>query len=311
MSFRSKTKICTIIYLLAEVLLVTSCSNNNKIMYQAGMNTQEEYFSNASSSSETKQEISQSSISEKIIKQEENNKENKKVITTPEEYEASSLPILAAIPDKDIFLYDTKNEQVILSIRKNKSYYDWQCLTPRFILPQMQLGDFDNDGKDELSVILYTGSGTGVSIQDLHIIEISDGKILSGNQSDNKNSQSYKDHMFSPDDYVSQLKDKISFKTYLDAGQLMGKINDSTKSYTVSLKEFQTDEYGKIRSELYFASIVSFSCEESKLKAEFGVGIICEKLPQACYIGKLSADVEYREGKFGLKNFGFREDWQE
>jgi hypothetical protein len=269
-------------------------------MAQAGMNSQEESFSSALGSSETESDISHKDILDSI-EQEVNNK-NKKVITTYEEYEATKLPILAAIPDKDIYLYDTKNGQVILSVGENKNYYDWLCLTPRFILPQMQLGDFDNDGIDELSVILYTGSGTGVSIQDLHIIEMSEGNIPSENQSENKNSEDYKDHMFSPDDYVSQLKDKITFKTYLDADQLMGKISVGTKSYTVSLKEFQTDEYGKISSELYFASIVSFSCENNKLKAEFGAGIMCEKVPQACYIGKLNADVEYGEGKFELMN---------
>ncbi len=300
MSFRSKTKIWTIIYLLLVVLLVASCSNNNKIITQAGMNSQEECSSSSLDSSETESDISHKDILDSI-EQQVNNK-NKKVITTYEEYEASKLPLLVAIPEKEIYLYDTKNGQVILSVGENKSYYDWQCLTPRFILPQMQLGDFDNDGIEELSVILYTGSGTGVSIQDLHIIEIFNGNIPLENQSENKNSEYYKDYMFSPDDYVSQLKDKISFENYLDAGQLMGKISVGTKSYIVSLKEYQTDEFGKISSELYFASIVSFSCEANKLKAEFGAGVICEKVPQACYIGKLSADVEYSDGKFELKN---------
>ncbi|QNU67899.1 hypothetical protein EHE19_005470 [Ruminiclostridium herbifermentans] len=272
------------------------------------MNTQKESSSSSSHSIEEQLELSHKDILESDIEKEFNDK-NKKVITTPEEYEASKLPLLAAIPEKEIYLYDTKDGQVILSIGGNKSYYDWICLTPRFILPQMQLGDFDKDGLDELSVILYTDSGTGVSIQELHIIELSNVNISLENQSENKKTEDYKDHMFSADDYISQLKDKISFKTYLDSGQLMGKISIDTKSYTVSLKEFQTDEYGKISSELYFASIVSFTCENNKLKSEFGVGIICENVPQACYIGKISADVEYNEGKFELMNFSFTEEW--
>ena len=303
-----KSKIFTIIYLLVIVLFVASCDNNNNILAQAGMNTQQETSSSSLRSTEAQLDISHKDILEISIEQELNNK-SKKVITTPEEYEASKLPLLAAIPEKEIYLYDTKNGQVVLCVREKKLYYNWICLTPRFILPQMQLGDFDNDGIEELSVILYTGSGTGVSIQDLHIIEMPYDKIPLENQTENKKSDYYTDHMFSADHYVSQLKDKISFKTYLDAGQLMGKISVGTKSYTVSLKEFQTDEYGQISSELYFASIVSFSCENNKLKSEFGVGIICKKVPEACYIGKLSADVEYSDGEFELMNFSFTEDW--
>jgi hypothetical protein len=42
------------------------------------------------------------------------------------------------------------------------------------------LSDFDADGKDELSIILYRGSGTGISIEELHVVEISKEQTLSG-----------------------------------------------------------------------------------------------------------------------------------
>ena len=49
--------------------------------------------------------------------------------------------------------------------------FDWDFLTPRTILPRMDCFDADGDWEDELIVICYTGSGTGVSIEELHILE--------------------------------------------------------------------------------------------------------------------------------------------
>ena len=49
--------------------------------------------------------------------------------------------------------------------------FDWDFLTPRRFLPRMAVMDLDGDGKDELIVLTYVGSGTGVSIYDLHVLE--------------------------------------------------------------------------------------------------------------------------------------------
>lgn len=49
--------------------------------------------------------------------------------------------------------------------------FDWVFMTPRTIPPRMACFDADGDFEDELVVICYVGSGTGVSIEELHILE--------------------------------------------------------------------------------------------------------------------------------------------
>ena len=49
--------------------------------------------------------------------------------------------------------------------------FDWVFMTPRTIPPRMACFDADGDFEDELIVICYAGSGTGVSIEELHILE--------------------------------------------------------------------------------------------------------------------------------------------
>ena len=49
--------------------------------------------------------------------------------------------------------------------------FDWHFATPRMYPPRMAAMDLDGDWDEELVVLTYSGSGTGVSIYDLHVLE--------------------------------------------------------------------------------------------------------------------------------------------
>lgn len=49
--------------------------------------------------------------------------------------------------------------------------FDWPWLTPQQIYPRLYCFDLDHDGDDELIVICHPGTGTGVSVDDLHVLE--------------------------------------------------------------------------------------------------------------------------------------------
>lgn len=243
-------------------------------------------------------------------------RKNDAVIKSWEDYEASKMPLLAAIPEKNIYLYGLRSgeaefegeitDKVVLYAGDQKQEFGWNYMTPRFILPQLQTYDFDKDGEDELSVILYVGSGTGVSIEELHIVEIDGKQLLSGNQADHPSSENFVDRVF--DDYASQLHEMVSFKTFTRAGELIGRITIGQKNYDVSLKDYQSAEFGKINNTLVMESIVRFRSENGKLAAEFGAGITSDAFASAVYIGTLQADVNYTGGKFKLKNLRFEEN---
>lgn len=252
-------------------------------------------------------------------------RKNDKVIKDYEDYDAARMPLLSALPDKGIYLYGIKEfDGVMLFAGEDRQYFDWQYLTPRFILPQMQTGDFDADGKDELAVILYIGSGTGVSIEDLHIVELSgeqnhaeiqpavkdepvlnDQPVLEG-RPDAPKPDKFIDHSFNTDDYVAQLRETVSFKTVAREDELTGLITIGKKIADISLKDYQAKEYGKIDDILALGSIVHFSMKNGKLTAEFGAGITSNTFVSPQYIGTLKADVKYKDEKFILKNLHFQ-----
>ena len=229
---------------------------------------------------------------------------SEKVIETVDENDVFKPQLLYALSERDIYLYSNV-DGVTLNVGDTHHDFNWPYMTPRGISPRMQVSDFDSDGKDELLVILYVGSGTGVSVEELHIVEISEDKTLSGKQLGSPNPEYFKDHMFS--NYTSQLDTDIGFRTFNKAGELMVNITTHTKTYTVSLKNFQSKDYGKIDDKICFGNIVRFNTENNKIMAEFGVGITSQYNPDPFYIGSIDAEVEYNTGTFKMKNFHFSE----
>ncbi|NLD48419.1 MAG: hypothetical protein GX660_14720 [Clostridiaceae bacterium] len=268
MKGKSRTRlILASIFCLILCQIMTACSNSSKIN-----STPAAYGQKANSAGP------------------EDNSVEKAVYTEDDDNFKSWL--LAQIPEKDIFLYAQENG-VTLHVRDKEHYYEWLYMTPRGILPRMQVADYDGDGKEELSVILYIGSGTGVSVEELHIIEISEETEI------------LKDHMFS--NYTEQLQKAIGFKTYNKDGEKMAEIMTPNGTYTVSLEDYNEESFGKIAENLFFGSIVRFGNDNGKLTAGFGAGVCYEKHVVPYNIGEVIADVEYKDGVFELKNYKFSE----
>lgn len=280
-----KMMLCTLL-LTIICLFFASCSTKDESKPLPVINEQEKTI------------VSAQGITPEPARQEPIPAKAEKVVESWEEYESSRFPLLAAIPDKNIYLYGIKSSGVILYVEEEGHYYDWPYLTPRLIWPRMYLSDFDADGRDELAVILYIGSGTGVSIEDLHIIELNKEEDLSD----------FKDHSFGQYDYLSQLEKLVKLKTYDKSGELMADIKIEGRSYTAKLKDIQSLDYGSIDDNPCFGSIVRFNVEDGKLKVQFALGVTCEAFATPFYIGDINADVRYFEGKFVLSNLSFEEN---
>lgn len=53
----------------------------------------------------------------------------------------------------------------------NKHTFNWEA--PRLLgyTPEIHYADIDQDGQEEVVVILWLGTGTGISMQELHVIK--------------------------------------------------------------------------------------------------------------------------------------------
>lgn len=244
---------------------------------------------------------------EPSIVNETNDVTNSEVIKSWEEYEAQKIPLIAAIPDKNIFLYGIKDNGVILYYNNTGHFYDWSYLTPRFILPRMELADFDRDGKEELAVILYVGSGTGYSVEELHIVEVSENKVLSDDPKDENylvpNKEYFKDYVFT--NYEEQLKKLIKLKTHKKGGSLRADVTVGKKVTSFELANTVDDIDN---NNIIFGNIAGFEFKDKKIQAQFALGAIRKSYASPDFIGEINSEVDFAKGGFTLKNLSFQKN---
>jgi len=181
--------------------------------------------------------------------------------------EAFNRYLLASVPDRRIYLFAEENG-VSLYAGDNVREFEWGYMTPRGIEPVLDVRDFDGDGTDELAVILYIGSGTGVSVDELRIVEL--GEL--------------RDFVFSDEDYLPQIEQAIA-KLKADS----------------ALPSRYADE------KISFGQQVDYEVGESGIKARFMIGTIEKTFPVTEYFGDVIADVTFSDGKFVLTHFRFEE----
>ena len=87
--------------------------------------------------------------------------------------QSNPMPVYADLRDEGIYIAFAEPFGVILTVNGEDYLFPWTngWLTPRGITPRIYLSDFDEDGDDELAVVLYVLSGTGLSVEELHIVE--------------------------------------------------------------------------------------------------------------------------------------------
>jgi hypothetical protein len=173
----------------------------------------------------------------------------------------------------------------------------------------MYVNDFNQDGKEELAVILYVGSGTGVSIDELHIISLSEEEYIfteSENETIIPNPMYFKDIVYESDRYHSQLLKEIQLKSYYNSDELWVDVHIGDKKRSVKIGPFEEKLTVKDDTPV-LGNIVSFDVEEGRLKAKFALGLLFESWASPYYIGDIYADVNYQMGEFSLENLYFSE----
>ncbi|QHT58938.1 hypothetical protein GXP70_02495 [Paenibacillus lycopersici] len=205
----------------------------------------------------------------------------------------------ASLPEKGIYLYTDSEGNAQLQIGELRQQMDWTYKTPRNVMPVLQAQDYDGDGQEELAAVLDLGSGTGISLYELHVVEYRGVDMPAGQQ--------VLDHRFVPEDYLNQLEKAIQFKKTSRNGELFGQLTLDGQPHEVSLKAYQAD-FGAdhIQDRLGYGNVVMFTADRQGLQLIAAVGVAVEGVLEPQYIGEIKANVTYAAGgEFLLDQFGF------
>lgn len=197
-------------------------------------------------------------------------------------------PLIARLPEDDIYLYGFSGNYymkgVVLRYKDKIQTFPWSYAA-RDTLPKMAFKDYDQDGEKELAVSLYNGSGTGVSIEELHILELGkDG--------------GWTDHEFTEGRYERLFEQAASFT---DHGGDEFELQLEGKAYRVK----KQDDWSRIKN-MSFINIVAF---------DLGKEVVMEVSPKIYPYsgspvnkGRITAKVGYRDGEFTLTGFSWKEE---
>ena len=87
----------------------------------------------------------------------------------------NSVGLLAELPEQDVALYGVRDhrgdDRALLRWEDSLAEFDWNFGGPLTVEPRLRCWEADDDGQDEVVLVNHVGSGTGVSIEELHIVE--------------------------------------------------------------------------------------------------------------------------------------------
>ena len=93
-------------------------------------------------------------------------------------YSGNITGLLAEVPEADAAFYGLplpvsgrEPGRALIRWGDSLAEFDWRDGLPRMVRPQLYCFDADRDQQEELVIISHAGGGTGISIEELHVIE--------------------------------------------------------------------------------------------------------------------------------------------
>lgn len=200
--------------------------------------------------------------------------------------EAEPVALLGWTEDAALYGLAGEEDRLLLRWGDTLAEFDWPYRTPRTVAPRLRQVDADGDGAEELAVVCCYGSGTGVSIEQLHIVEKNEDGTLT-------------DYRLPEDDFCGgQLTAALRVETV--EGRTFAVLGRELLEIT-ELTEGRTPPQG-----LAAGSIVGFDVDPDD---PYGVPIRFrgsawlegeDYLPTVWYAADLSACVRFENGMFTL-----------
>ena len=210
--------------------------------------------------------------------------------------------LLYELKDKNRQLYAISNQRLppalALFCNEKAFIFNWECDTYR--RHQMMLKEnFDGSGNDELFIAMTSGSGTGISLMDLHVIHFFDTR------SDGFTNTEYSEYSLTGAEFRDWFKMPITLKE--PTQKPTNTILFAEKEYNVD--KFDYVEYAKLKG-VVFGERVQFEFDDSgAITLKLGVCADYEDCtPINFYIGAITAKVHFDGRAFSFSDYSFTTD---
>lgn len=201
------------------------------------------------------------------------------------------LILLNDLPEQDVALYGVREYPTggsVAWLRWGDALmgFDWIFGGPRMVMPALWCFDADNDGQEEVVAVTCGGTGTGVSIDVLHIVEKNENGILT-------------DYSFPSELWQDRLSELLDFLVIGDTAYAV--LGEERVDITCQLPIAPGELDG-----LNTSSTCRFGTgypDSMDIHFSGSVGIHAEKIAGNVYVADISASVFYADGEFILSDF--------
>lgn len=194
----------------------------------------------------------------------------------------NELNILAEIPEKNIRLYYQSEEagmykNLVLKIEDREKIFYWESVSSETYAPRLMLADLNEDKQKDLIIILTKATGTGVNIQEVHVIDVDKLQEVA---------------VESPMDII-----KKNVKTKLSMEEIEITINKDTIKLG---SEYIDAAPENLFSDVAFGNIVNFEIEDNKLTA-----IVPGQISPSSFIGEVKILYAFQDNMYVMNNIMF------
>ena len=199
--------------------------------------------------------------------------------------EEEPLALLDQTEDMALYGIAGEKDRILLCWGDIEAEFPWSYRTPRAILPQCWQIDVDGDGIEDAVVVCYCGSGTEVSVEQLHIVKkSSDGTLV--------------DACFPDELWKEQLSSQLSISvTGSQAFAILGRelVDFSDSILELDLSTITGIDTGNTANfEIQSDSKLSFYGNARLMAAGYAVG---------WPVADITAAISYKNGIFTLSDF--------
>jgi len=198
--------------------------------------------------------------------------------------------LTGAIMGENIYLYIANETELTILYYKGQIIYftDWPPIGGRGVYPQLLYHDLNGSGRKDLAIIVHAGSGTGVSLSNLHVLSFDDEgnhhiTYLLG--------RDVHEWMTAPMDF-EVIEDSETFRFYF-AGQ----------SYIIDCFSFE----GETLISVGTCSVASFWFEGTQIKTVVAIAARYETR-SPIYFGNANSVVRFDGGNLIFDEFIFTPD---
>lgn len=202
---------------------------------------------------------------------------------------------LASVEGERISLLGGRHNGVVLYYNGQHNWFDWWWLNLRGVLPTLDYFDVNADGKNDLVITMKVGTGSGICMNDLHVLTVS--------MDESSGRYQYTEHALLTRD-VHEWMNAPMQAIVIENGHAM-QFNFAGSSYVIENTRY--NHSGAFTDSLYFGSIVRFYVlDDGVITVYIPVGARHEDIfvgPD--YFGAISANVMFDGCVFSLNDFIF------